>query len=359
MKKNLFTKKLIIFAYISLFFLLPNIVFANEGEKEFKGVWREQKIHYHSEIRSSQTTGGCTGAEVEQTGPLASLEEICGKKPTGLGKRYLCCKEEGRIERTHSVIKPTLQIDLPTLNLEPIVCKNESDCSVPWIANYISFIYNYFLSVGGILAAIILMAGGVLWLVSGGDTGKVSKAKDLIFSSISGLIILFSSYIILDTINPELTKLKPISLKMTEVEILGNEDVLENNNFNASDWKWNPGIEKQLNDASQELLSLLSCMRSKLEPGVGRISSISDGNVIGQLQECNIKDCNRTKCQHSCQSCHYGGGLASNKSYAVDFGNDGQDSKKALMEAARACNAKFILDEGNHVHVSVNPCPKN
>jgi hypothetical protein len=84
--------------------------------------------------------------------------------------------------------------------------------SARWIGEYITGIYNYGLSVAGILAAIMLMAGGLLWLVSGGDAGRITQAKELIVGSITGLIILAASFIILVQINPNLVKFNPLSI---------------------------------------------------------------------------------------------------------------------------------------------------
>ncbi|MCX6794470.1 MAG: hypothetical protein NTY31_00500 [Candidatus Falkowbacteria bacterium] len=80
------------------------------------------------------------------------------------------------------------------------------------IGRYIQAFYNYGMAAAGILAAIVLMAGGVLWLTSGGDSGKVGQAKELIIGSIIGTIILFSSWIILNTVNPELLNFKTIDI---------------------------------------------------------------------------------------------------------------------------------------------------
>lgn len=82
------------------------------------------------------------------------------------------------------------------------------------LANYIGAIYNYGLAIAGILATIMLMAAGVIWLTSGGDSGKISQAKELISGSIVGLIILVVSWVILNTINPDLVALKPIETKV-------------------------------------------------------------------------------------------------------------------------------------------------
>lgn len=84
------------------------------------------------------------------------------------------------------------------------------------LARYIEAIYDYGMKIGGILAAIMLMAGGVIWLTSGGDAGQVGKAKNIITGSITGLVLLFSSYFILNTINPNLVKMQGLSMIVPE-----------------------------------------------------------------------------------------------------------------------------------------------
>lgn len=293
------------------------------------------------------------------------------------------------------------------------------------------------------------MAGGTLWLVSGGDSGKVGQAKDIISGSLIGMVILFSAYLLLNTINPELLKMKSISMSgvggVTEVvevrfgccecEIsallikteksctsnvgltaeecktfcetqekvvqtfqavatlnpftpllitedhkhqwgykcgveetelntcvpyTANPSALFTGNFDPTVWQFDTGIEKQVGDMSPELTQFLNCMRTKLPSGAGKISSISDSGYIGNLQTCNQTLCYSAspKCAHSCASCHYGGGLTTNKSYAVDFGDE--NNMNVLKAAAIQCDAQaYVLDEGNHLHVSVSKCPRN
>jgi hypothetical protein len=79
------------------------------------------------------------------------------------------------------------------------------------LARYIITYYNYGLAIVGILATIVLMGAGIIWLTSGGDAGKVSQAKELISGSIVGMAILVCAWIILNTINPNLTQLASIT----------------------------------------------------------------------------------------------------------------------------------------------------
>lgn len=78
------------------------------------------------------------------------------------------------------------------------------------LARYIKAFYDYGITIAGILATIVLMAGGVVWLVSGGDSGKIGQAKELITGSIIGMVILVCAWIILNTVNPNLVKLAAI-----------------------------------------------------------------------------------------------------------------------------------------------------
>jgi hypothetical protein len=75
---------------------------------------------------------------------------------------------------------------------------------LPALPDYITAIYNFALMIIGIICFGALVYGGFLYLTSAGNPARIKEAKDQIFSAILGLIILFSAYLILRTINPEL-----------------------------------------------------------------------------------------------------------------------------------------------------------
>ena len=54
------------------------------------------------------------------------------------------------------------------------------------LANYVRSFYVYALNILGVLAVLILMAGGVSWIVSGGNTKKIEGAKKMISGSLFG-----------------------------------------------------------------------------------------------------------------------------------------------------------------------------
>ncbi len=83
---------------------------------------------------------------------------------------------------------------------EPLTC-------VESYGEYVGLIYRYFSGVIGILAAVMLMWGGFRWMAAAGNTSRVESAKETIYSSIIALVIVLGSYVILYTINPQLTNL--------------------------------------------------------------------------------------------------------------------------------------------------------
>jgi len=48
----------------------------------------------------------------------------------------------------------------------------------------------------GIIAVLIILWGGFIWMTAAGDPDKVDKAKKMIYSGIIGLVIIFAAYAI-------------------------------------------------------------------------------------------------------------------------------------------------------------------
>jgi len=68
----------------------------------------------------------------------------------------------------------------------------------------ISGIYSWSLAVVGIVAFVQIVYAGWLYLTAAGNTSKAGAAMSKISNAILGIILLFSSYLILNTINPDL-----------------------------------------------------------------------------------------------------------------------------------------------------------
>jgi Type IV secretion system pilin len=96
------------------------------------------------------------------------------------------------------------------------------------LARYVAAFYNWGLSIVGVIAVLMLMAGGIIWLTSGGDSGKINDAKKMIEGSLLGTFLLVGAYFFLNTINPDLTKLPVISMDVV------NKVAVENSGFESN-----------------------------------------------------------------------------------------------------------------------------
>ncbi|MEK7653065.1 MAG: pilin [Patescibacteria group bacterium] len=72
---------------------------------------------------------------------------------------------------------------------------------------YISVWYGFIIGSIGILATVMIMYGGFKWLTSRGNSSQISDAKEKIISAITGLLLAFLSYTILNLINPRLVQI--------------------------------------------------------------------------------------------------------------------------------------------------------
>ena len=94
------------------------------------------------------------------------------------------------------------------------------------IAKYVRLIYKYAIGIVGILAAVVLMVGGVMWIVAGGSATAIGEAKAWIGASLTGLVIALTSYVILYQINPALVGFKGLNITLVD-QIPIPEDIKE------------------------------------------------------------------------------------------------------------------------------------
>ena len=139
-------------------------------------------------------------------------------------------------------IKFTPQIGIPGSEFTPdtgVAVGKESGAMITsdLLARYIKAFYSWGLSIIGVIAVLMLMAGGLMWLTSAGDSGKVENAKKMISGSLFGSLLLVGAYFFLNTINPDLARLPAIEMDIitkksvealndAEDGIIDNKDLL-------------------------------------------------------------------------------------------------------------------------------------
>jgi len=221
----------------------------------------------------------------------------------------------------------------------------------PTPCEYVRALYIWGLGIVGALAVVSIAYGGFMYLI-----GKTDQGKEIISSALLGLLLLFGSWLILYTINPDLAQLKceiaPITPSGSGGQPSATPSTPSPSGQPDGKFDFDPDIQAQTSDASPALQTFLDCMSKKVPGNVGRISSISDSKIAAGT--CSFYTCssNPGGCSHACNSCHYGGKNCKGKSYAVDFGDE--QNAQALAKAAKECNSNaYTLNEGNHLHVSI------
>lgn len=84
------------------------------------------------------------------------------------------------------------------------------------LESLIAWFYAFIVGIAGLAAFVMIIWGGIQWMTSTGDPTKTSDAKDRIKQALLGLLLILASFVVLRTINPELTTLRIAGLPSVE-----------------------------------------------------------------------------------------------------------------------------------------------
>lgn len=87
------------------------------------------------------------------------------------------------------------------------------------LAQYIGIIYNFLISIVGMVAAVMMIIAGFQYLTSAGDSGKIGAAKSRIANAFIGLVLALGAWTLLNTINPKLLQLKLPDFRKVQTEL--------------------------------------------------------------------------------------------------------------------------------------------
>ncbi|MFH1430817.1 MAG: hypothetical protein ABIG71_04885 [Candidatus Uhrbacteria bacterium] len=85
------------------------------------------------------------------------------------------------------------QVDLAT-NKFGVDFGTATGLSTKDVREVVARIINTAMGLLGIVAVVIILAGGFMWMTAGGDETKTGKAKKFIFSGVIGLAIVLTSF---------------------------------------------------------------------------------------------------------------------------------------------------------------------
>ncbi len=265
----------------------------------------------------------------------------------------------------------------------PIIPPEQATCPGGWglfvtvINNIISLLITLVITA---VAPLMIAYAGFLWVVNPLNPSERSEAKNVLWKAVIGIVVSLSAWLI---VNAMLVVLLPEDGSVQD----GRGGFTKWYNIITTDgttclnisspptsgqqppsgqpsvappppssggvppdgrFDYQGGIAAQIPTASASLNTLLSCMAAIVPGNVGQISSISDSWIISGKNTWD--QCRGGLCQHSANSCHYGGRSCGDQSFAVDFGDEVNTT--VLTSAASQCGARTNF-EGNHLHVSV------
>ncbi len=87
--------------------------------------------------------------------------------------------------------------DGQTVKIAPPTSVNGIDIGID---DLIAFIINAIIVLGIVLSLIFLLWGGIRWILSGGDKGKVDAARSTLVAAIIGLVIVILAWVIINSV---------------------------------------------------------------------------------------------------------------------------------------------------------------
>jgi hypothetical protein len=145
---------------------------------------------------------------------ILNLNELCREDSDGNG--FDCALKWNDRINSYSVSAPQPIVPEPLEPSEPLEPPSPEPPEPEYIAlgltKKVTDFYKWALSVGGIVALIVIVYGGFLYTTSGGSPERIKNAKSWIAAAFSGMLLLYGSFILLNLINPELTTPREILL---------------------------------------------------------------------------------------------------------------------------------------------------
>ncbi len=176
-------------------------------------------------LRPADAAGGAIGCcEMVKPGGQLEIKDItedeCLKPDTAYEKKDWSGTKRSNTKKTKCEEKPTVaprELGEPVIFTPAVTVPGSNyvagqgvkleESTLP-LANYIIAIFKYSIGAIGILAVIVMMIGGIMWLMSAGNSEQIKQAKNWMGGSLVGLLIAFGSFLILSTVNSSLVNLK-------------------------------------------------------------------------------------------------------------------------------------------------------
>ncbi len=90
--------------------------------------------------------------------------------------------------------------------LEPLPGGSMAPGEYVGLSGYLQSVFAFGISLAGIFAVLMIVIGGIQYITAYGNPSQAESAKNRIWQALIGLLLVVSAWLILYTINPDLTK---------------------------------------------------------------------------------------------------------------------------------------------------------
>lgn len=116
---------------------------------------------------------------------------------------------------------PNLNVPIPGFEKEnntnngfslPTISADKTRISVNFLAEYINAVYGWVLGAAALVAVVMMMIGGLQYVMARGKSKYIEAAKARITNAITGMVLLLATYSIMNLVDPRLTSLASIGI---------------------------------------------------------------------------------------------------------------------------------------------------
>ncbi len=153
--------------------------------------------------------------------------------------------------------------------------------------NYVKYLFVFIVSAGSFVAFGVLIYGGFRYLISRGSPAGLADAKERMGAAALGLLILFGSYLILTTLNPQLAFIKiPNLQKLPKLSMPTWSSPFQKNTWDATEIPAGGLIERVLFEKNELSSGKITKINSVFE--ISRRQPIKD--ILAEKRTDKIKD---------------------------------------------------------------------
>ena len=221
-------------------------------------------------------------------------------------------------------------------NIPGVLVADTNPCST--IFNF----YKYALMFSGVLAFAAIVYGGVKYTIAAGNPSGQSEGKEWVKGALLGLLLLVAAYVVLNTINPDITKCTLPTL--ADIAAPGGTGTVTGT-FNCALTSGNLGVCSGAGcSPSPSLNAVMGCINSG--SAAGAVTATTGG-------------------QHTCNpttpsiSCHFGGVSCKDGGHAFDLGKNALASKgltlSQAISIAQTCGGSCRCESGTSIVSCANP----